>query len=283
MHAQPRPLHFFAGAEHESFDWPGHNRGAALLVHGFPGTPSEMRTVATWLHGDGWSVRGLLLPGFGTDFPHLHQKRQEEWLAAVYSSLHELARSHAPLLLVGNSVGAALSFQAAARMPAGSVHGLIALAPFWRLHPPALDAALQPLTRAVPHLRPFRLADFANPFVREAIRRLLPEADLGDAATQQAIRTLQIHTRMLVEVQRAGRLGHLALPQIDAPVLIIQGARDRIAHPALARVQALRLPRLAGFVLIDADHQLAHMQHAHERTVRPLLLTFAQSVRNKRL
>lgn len=40
----------FAGSEHEAFQLDGE-QSAALLVHGFPGTPAEVHTLAEALHG----------------------------------------------------------------------------------------------------------------------------------------------------------------------------------------------------------------------------------------
>ena len=57
----PKP---FDGSEHRSFLWKGSD-SAALLVHGFPGTPAEMRPLGTVLRNAGWTVRGLMLPGLG--------------------------------------------------------------------------------------------------------------------------------------------------------------------------------------------------------------------------
>ena len=119
----------FQGEEHQSFLLVG-GRPAALLVHGFPGSPAEMRPVGEALHDAGWTVQGLLLPGFGPDIATLQQRRLEDWQAAVANAMASLRREHDPLLLVGLSMGGALALQAAADTPPD---GLILLAPFWRL------------------------------------------------------------------------------------------------------------------------------------------------------
>jgi hypothetical protein len=66
----PKP---FDGCEHRSFLWKGSDC-AALLLHGFPGTPAEMRPLGTVLKNAGWTVQGLMLPGLGADIESLDQR-----------------------------------------------------------------------------------------------------------------------------------------------------------------------------------------------------------------
>ena len=47
-----RPLNPFTGPEHQAFILRG-GEPAALLIHGFPGTPREMRPLAETLHAQG--------------------------------------------------------------------------------------------------------------------------------------------------------------------------------------------------------------------------------------
>ncbi len=58
----------FDAPEHQPFFWRS-GEAAILMVHGFPGTPKEVRPLARQLYGEGWTVQGLLLPGFGRERP----------------------------------------------------------------------------------------------------------------------------------------------------------------------------------------------------------------------
>ena len=69
-------------AEHQTYVWPG-GQPAALLLHGFPGTPAEVRTLGQVLHEAGWTVQGLFLPGFGTQFDTLGEYRYSAWVASI--------------------------------------------------------------------------------------------------------------------------------------------------------------------------------------------------------
>jgi carboxylesterase len=94
----------FRGDEHQPFYWNG-GQPAALLVHGFPGTPAEMRPLGTALHEAGWTVYGPLLPGFGPQIETIFERDYTEWIAAVEATLAELQQKHRPVLLVGHSLG----------------------------------------------------------------------------------------------------------------------------------------------------------------------------------
>jgi carboxylesterase len=117
----PKP---FDGSDHRSFLWQESDR-AALLVHGFPGTPGEMRPLGTVLKEAGWTVRGLMLPGLGADIEKLDQCTSRMWLDAVQQAMEALKRQHSMILLIGYSLCAALVINAGLRPDA-----LVLLAPF---------------------------------------------------------------------------------------------------------------------------------------------------------
>ena len=75
----PKP---FDGSEHRSFLWREGDH-AALLVHGFPGTPAEMLPLGTVLRAAGWTVHGLMLPGLGADIENLDKRTFRDWLEAL--------------------------------------------------------------------------------------------------------------------------------------------------------------------------------------------------------
>lgn len=102
----PKP---FQGSEHLAFFWQGKNP-AALLIHGFPGTPAEMRPLGLNLKDLGWTVNGLMLPGFGADIGTLHQRRFSDWTGAVTASVLKLKQDHEAVIVIGYSMGGALAY-----------------------------------------------------------------------------------------------------------------------------------------------------------------------------
>lgn len=240
----------FHTPEHEPFLWRGEDR-AALLVHGFPGTPAEMRKVGEVLHGDGWTVQGLLLPGFGREFADLPQRRHADWAQAIDHALAALEQEHRSVLLVGNSMGAALSLHVAAqRRPSG----MVLFAPFWRVNA-WLDAAYPLARRLLPEIKPFRRANFSDPTLRSNLHQFIPDVDLDDPAVQATVRELSLPVHVLGQVRRSGRLGYRSAARVTAPVLIVQGAQDVLVKPRATRRLARRLPNLAGILEVDGTHE----------------------------
>ena len=76
-------------------------RGAVLLLHVSPGSPAEMLAVGQLFAGAGWSVRGLLLPGFGAEFSTLADKRHTDWDAAIDAALLDLRSRYASVAIAG--------------------------------------------------------------------------------------------------------------------------------------------------------------------------------------
>jgi len=261
--------------EHQPFLWRGDGPGAALLIHGFPGTPAEMRLPAQALQADGWTVQGLLLPGFGPQFAEITRYCQADWAHAVIGAAQELRPVFNPLLLVGNSVGAVLALQTATHV---LVDGLMLFAPFWRADNRLLDLVYPVARHVVRQLHPFAKADFQDVTFRDNLARFLPGADLDDAVMQAAIRKLALPTSVLGEVRRAGQLGYQATGRIQAPVLIIQGSADPVARPKLTRHLARRLPNLAGYVEMRDGHELIQTDDEGWAARSVLLRRFAAQV-----
>ncbi|CAN5787205.1 alpha/beta fold hydrolase [soil metagenome] len=262
-------LNPFQAAEHQPFLWRGDHSGAALLVHGFPGTPAEMRPAAQVLHEAGWTVQGLLLPGFGPQLSELTHYNQADWAQAVRSALVALQAEYKTVVLVGNSIGAALALEVAAQQPPA---GLILFAPFWCSANRWLDRIF-PVARLFMHqLHPFQKANFGDTQFRAGIQRMLPEIDLDDTEIQAAIRSLALPLEVLGHVRRAGQLGYLATPQVRAPVLILQGHQDIVAAPRFTRQLGRRLPMLAGYVEVEGDHELSRAK----TEAWPLVAAFMQ-------
>jgi carboxylesterase len=244
-------LRAFHTPEHAPFLWRGQER-AALLVHGFPGTPSEVRRVGELLHKEGWTTQGLLLPGFGHTITDLPTQRHADWIKAIEASLADLQRDHRTVVLIGNSMGAALSLHVAARH---SLSGLVLFSPFWRVDS-WLDKVYPLAATLLPQIKPFQRADFADPKLRENLRAFMPDADLDDAEVQAAIRGLRIPVRVIGQVRRSGQLGYRAAAEVSAPTLIIQGSEDPLVKPLVTRRLASRLPNLFEYVEVPGGHEL---------------------------
>jgi len=231
----------FTGAEHQAFHRAGTNGAALLLIHGFPGTPAEMRPLAEVFHQQGWTAHGVLLPGFGADIATLADRRLADWQNALVAALTSLRRDHEVVWLAGNSMGGALAIHAAVTSPT-QIQGLLLFNPFWEIDNP-LWKLLPALRYVFPQIKPFSLVkmDFNDPSTRDGIHKFMPSANLDDPATQDGIRKFAIPTVIIEQIRRAGQLGAAGAGKVGVPVLVTQGNSDELVKPEKTRILAAKL------------------------------------------
>jgi carboxylesterase len=282
IHARSAPppsaavqLQPFAGDEHRPFLLAG-GRPAALLVHGFPGTPAEMLPLGLSLQKAGWTARGLLLPGFGADLASLENRSTQDWVHCVGAALCALRRRHSPVLLVGFSLGGALAVTAAS---ADSPDGLVLLAPFWR-SASGLQRAAARLRPVLPrYLYPLRRADFRDPGTRELLRAIAPGVDPEDPGAATELRRLGVPLRVLAEMLASGRRSYRSASRVRCPTLIVQGSRDRMVLPYFTRRLSCRFREPARYLELPAGHQLLAERGSSWAEVERAVLEFAGALR----
>ena len=269
-------LPFFTHPDHQPYLFEG-GKPAALLVHGFPGTAFEMRDLGKALNQAGWTVRGVVLPGFGSDLATVMEYRNEEWVAAVREEVRVLRDAgYAPILLVGYSFGAALTSQAAAE---GMANGLVLLAPFtWRearwLGPLIEQGrALLPLTIAF-----FRRFKLTNPVVREVFDFFLPEIDLEDAQQKARVQTLRMPTYVFLQLREVGIAAYKKLAQIYLPTLVIQGESDKTIPPERTQQFLDRFGVEPELVLLPISHSLTMAFQLNFPLVAEALVGFTNKI-----
>ncbi len=107
----------------EPFYFPGGPTGC-LLVHGFTGTPKEMRELGEFLNKQGHTVLGVRLTGHATQIEAMIRSRYPDWLASVEDGWNML-RSHTErIFIMGLSMGGVISFTAASYLPVAGVVGM---------------------------------------------------------------------------------------------------------------------------------------------------------------
>jgi carboxylesterase len=112
-------------ARHPGLDpGPFHLEGGphgVVLIHGFPGSPAEMRPLGEALAAHGFSVLAPLLPGHGTTVEDLARVAWTDWAVAV-AEAHELLTGRCQRVSVaGLSLGALLTLNLAAERPVESL------------------------------------------------------------------------------------------------------------------------------------------------------------------
>jgi carboxylesterase len=102
------------------------NKTGVLLIHGFTGTPKEMRLMGEYLNQYGLTCLGIRLNGHATDIEDMHRSRWTDWTASVEDGFNLLSGTVDRVFLVGLSMGGVLSLLMAARL-GQYVSGVVAM------------------------------------------------------------------------------------------------------------------------------------------------------------
>jgi carboxylesterase len=226
------------------FFFPGGETGC-LLVHGFPGSPREMRGLGAFLAEQGFAVLGIRLAGLATQPEDLWRIRWQDWLASLEDGWYLLNDICRRIFLVGLSAGGALALLFASHKPAA---GVVAMST-----PYALPD--DPRLRFLPILR------YLMPRVIQGPDEWRdPEAGKGHVVYPY------FPTRMVAEVGGLLKAMRAALPLVTAPVLQMHSRQDNTAAPAGAEKiyqalgsadkQLLWLEDTSHNIVMDAQRQI---------------------------
>jgi carboxylesterase len=206
-HMNPRPFRLGTGPV------------GILLIHGFTGSPAEMRGLGESLAARGLTALGPRLPGHGTRPEDLVDVSWRAWVAEVERAYRELQLTCDEVFVAGLSLGSTLALWLAAHHP--RIAGLINMAPAVYLSQPLLP--LTPVLKWFVRFHepgPRTHSDLVDP---EAVDRLWCYDKIPVAAAAEVYWLLR-------QVQRL-------LPRIPQPTLVIQGRHDAaVPHHASQRV-----------------------------------------------
>lgn len=192
-----------------------------LLIHGYTGSPTEMRWIAESLHARGLTVAGLLLPGHGTTPEEMNRCRWTDWTGHVERALADLRSRCAKVFVAGLSMGSLLTLHLAVHHQ--DLSGII-------LYSPAVWV----------NSRLIYLSPLARHFV--ATRPKSGDSDLVDPSAD-----LQLWCYDVDAVGAAAELLKLmlyvrrSLRRVRCPALVIYSPGDRSIHPQSAQRTFQRL------------------------------------------
>lgn len=97
----------------DSFEYSGNFKRAILLLHGFTGTPYEMRPVGEYFYNKGFNVFCPRLKGHGTTEEELNNCRFYDWIESAEMGLNYLKRKSDKVYVLGLSMGGLLALKLA--------------------------------------------------------------------------------------------------------------------------------------------------------------------------
>ena len=228
-------------------------RSGALLIHGFTGSPADMRAVASLLHERRIDAHAMRVPGMASEIEHINEMTSAIWRRATLERWDAVRKRYERTVLVGYSMGGSLALHAAASHPPDL---LVLVAPLVRIATPLADT-LPVAKRVVRQVRPFARLRWDDPRVHDWFRRAMPAIDTADPATQAFLREeAAVATSMLDELRVLARDARRLAARVRCPTLIVQGVADDIVLPRHSRALVRLLGGRVSYREVTGDHFL---------------------------
>lgn len=231
----------------DAFDFVGDDDVGVVLVHGFTGTPWEVRYLGEQLARAGYTVRAPLLPGHGTTIDDLDRTTWRDWSEHVERAVDALRMRCGRVAVVGQSLGGLLALELASRRRDIAAVASLA-APLWLV---GLSARVARWTTSG-KLRVKKLPKLGGADVRDP--RAKAENPCYDA----------IPVRALGELMAFMPIVDAALPRVTQPVLVLHARQDHTAPVACApriaeQTRAVRmriLPHSYHLIAVDVERDI---------------------------
>ena len=234
------------------FSFAGDRRGA-LLVHGYTGTPFEMRPLGEHLAKRGFSVAAPLLAGHGGSASALASTTWRDWYDSAARALDELrARvgENGKVVVIGLSLGGLLALELARQRPAELACVASLAAPLW------LSPMLMRLIRWTGRSRFLEgktVPKWGGSDIRDrAMRARNPSTDGFPVRTLVSLTECMAHVRGgLKEVERPTFIAH-ARQDHTAPFACLATLAEELGGP----IEQLILEESFHCITIDVEREL---------------------------
>ena len=192
--------------------WFEGNEVGCLLIHGFTGTPQNVRPLADYLARRGRAVAAPRMPGHGTTAADLDSTGPEDWLAAAEQALTELRDRCSTVFVAGISMGGTITLELARRH--SDLPGVVVMAA------PVLPLdALEPVVND-----PNRPASIPAPWATVGV--LTEDVGVGGIAyLEMPLGALERGMQLMTDVREG-------LGDVTVPMLLIYGDADQIVDKA---------------------------------------------------
>jgi carboxylesterase len=187
---------------------------ACLLIHGFTGTPKEMRWMGEYLNQQGYTCLGVRLAGHATDPEDMIHSRYTDWIASVEDGYHLLRCLTDNIYLVGLSMGGVLSLLLTPRL---DVRGVVGMSTPYKLPDDPRLRHIEWISKIVAFMPKSDEEPGASWFDREAWKDHI-------SYPQNPVRSIGALNELLREMRAA-------LPKVHVPVLLIHSKDDSYVLP----------------------------------------------------
>lgn len=191
------------------------NDTVAVLVHGFTGSPNDMRELADYLFQKGIDVYAVRLAGHGSHYSDLIQTSHADWWLSVRDAVTEVEKTHRRIFLIGYSFGSNIILDLAARNPE-KYNGIICLGVsiFSRIH--KAERLMYYFFRAIGKKK------WRKPYVPKG---KIESFESGGNYAHIPIKNARDVYHFIDSYTKN------ELPRVTTPALIIHSRDDKISHP----------------------------------------------------
>lgn len=204
-----------------------------LFLHGFAGSPRELRPIGTNLSKLGFEVMAPLLPGHGERFPGMSSCTIHDWLGALRLTYAALRKDGTPVALVGYCLG-----------------GTLALAAARELNPRAVVCISTPVSAL----------DEAIFLPTEQKNILRTDRFISDCKSEKARNWrkaschLEVTRKFLATYQETIQIAATDLPEVRCPIAVVQSREAIVVPPSNAEQIASTHPESCMIWAEDAGH-----------------------------
>ena len=237
----------------EPFSYPVEGERAVILIHGFGGTPFDLRLLGKYLSDNGIAAYGVLLPGFGTSELDLEKTNWKQWSAGAEQVLDTLTARYKKVYLVGFSMGGAIVLHLAAKH---NVAGVILLAPCIYIN--GQNMLITP-EYAIKHLAQFMATDY---IINDKMRAFDFSA-MRDRPYYHLFPIKSLKELVGLEETARGELG-----AVEEPVLIIQSVNDHTVDKSGPSYLVSHLPRTAEVFWVERSMHLLALDAERDRVFK---------------
>jgi carboxylesterase len=215
----------------------GTNPHGALVIHGFTGNPGSMRGVAEALAGAGFHVEMPLLPGHGTTVDEMLPTRWADWAAAAEAAYHTLAARSQKVVVVGLSMGGALTLRLGADHP--EIAGLVCINPATQPQATEVVEMLHGMVDSGTEVMPAIGSDIADPDAHESAYDATPLRPL-----------------LSLVADGLAPLGE-CYPNMRQPLLLLNSPQDHVVEPVQGDYLAAHYGGPIERILLERSYHVA--------------------------
>lgn len=191
------------------------SKPACLLIHGFTGTPKEMRWMGEFLNQQGYTCLGIRLAGHATHPEDMIRSNWTDWTASVEDGYHLLRGLSSDIFLVGLSMGGILSLLMSTKL---DVRGVVAMSTPYKLPDDPRLRHIDWISKIVAYMPKSDEVPGSSWFDKDAWKDHI-------SYPENPVRSIGQLNLLLGEMRAA-------LPQLHVPVLLIHSEDDGYVLPA---------------------------------------------------